>query len=55
MNPLFYYRFLTNIEGLRNENNVNIYSCLNDCSCVNIKIPINQFVDRLINEPYILL
>ena len=35
--------------------NINIYSGLNDCSAVNIKIDKQLFIDKIKNEPFILL
>lgn len=32
------------------DNNINIYSGMNDCSAVNIKIPISVFIDKIKNE-----
>jgi hypothetical protein len=32
--------------------NINIYSGMNDCSAVNIKIPISIFIDKIKNESY---
>ena len=34
---------------------INVYSGLNDCSAVNIKVPINEFEQKIKNEPVILL
>jgi hypothetical protein len=34
---------------------VNIYSGINDCICANIKIDKQLFIDKIKNEPFILL
>lgn len=45
--------FPMNVE--LDENNINIYSGLNDCSAVNIKINKNIFADKIKNTPFILV
>jgi hypothetical protein len=35
--------------------NINIYSGLNDCSAVNIKINKKMFIEKIKNEPFILV
>lgn len=49
------YEVIFPMNVVVDDENINIYSGLNDCSAVNIKINRNEFSDKLKNTPYILV
>jgi hypothetical protein len=49
------YEVIFPMNVVVDDKNLNIYSGLNDCSAVNIKIDKQLFVDKIKNEPFILL
>lgn len=49
------YEVIFPMNVVVDDNNLNIYSGLNDCSAVNIKINKQLFIDKIKNEPFILI
>ena len=49
------YEVIFPMNVVVDNNNLNIYSGLNDCSAVNIKIDKMQFINKIKNEPFILV
>jgi len=49
------YEVIFPMNVLVDDNNLNIYSGLNDCSAVNIKINKRTFIDKIKSEPFILV
>lgn len=49
------YEVIFPMNVVVDEKNLNIYSGLNDCSAVNIKINKHLFIDKIKDEPYILV
>lgn len=48
------YEVIFPMNVIVDDKNINIYSGINDCSAVNIKINKQIFIDRIKNEPFIL-
>jgi len=46
------YEVIFAMNVVVDDNNINIYSGMNDCSAVNIKIPISMFIDKIKTESY---
>lgn len=49
------YEVIFPMNVITDENNINIYSGLNDCSAVNIKINKQSFIDKIKSESFILV
>ena len=49
------YEVIFPMSVVVDDKNINIYSGLNDCSAVNIKIDIDEFIYKIKNEPFIIV
>lgn len=49
------YEVIFPMNVIVDDTNINIYSGLNDCSAVNIKVDKQLFIDKIKNEPFILM
>ena len=55
LNEVVKYEVIFPMNVIVDEKNLNIYSGLNDCSAVNIKINKNSFIDKIKNQPFMLV